>query len=149
MVRSYVIPKYSKTVDKAKAFLLYLADNYDQAVSNANSTTSPRSTTPRPWTGLPAWAKKLSDSPVLDDRSRTPANKLALLNTAVNWSTNVGHPGPANAAETEVFTTFVLPNMMAAAARGTPPKDAVAQATTQVQAIFAKWRKQGLVGGTS
>ena len=57
--------------------------------------------------------------------------------------------GPANAAESEVFNTFVLPNMMADVARGTSAKEAVGKAEVQVKAIFAKWRKQGLVGGES
>ena len=45
-------------------------------------------------------------------------DKLALLNDATKWSTNIGHPGPANTAEGEVFNTFVIPNMFARAARG-------------------------------
>jgi multiple sugar transport system substrate-binding protein len=61
----------------------------------------------------------------------------------------VGHPGPANPAIGEVFATFVLPNMMANAARGMEPATAIAQAETLVKVIFDKWRKKGLVGGTA
>jgi multiple sugar transport system substrate-binding protein len=49
-----------------------------------------------------------------------------------------------------VFDTFVLPKMMARAARGElSAKDAVDEAETEVKKIFAKWRAEGLVGGTS
>ena len=75
-------------------------------------------------------------------------DKLKGLKKAMDWSTNVGHPGPANPAIGEVFGTFVVPNMMANAARGMKPELAVAQAETLTKTIFDKWRKKGLVGGT-
>jgi multiple sugar transport system substrate-binding protein len=59
----------------------------------------------------------------------------------------MGHPGPANPAEGEVFATFVLPNMMANAARGMKAETAVEQAELLTKTIFAKWRQKGLVGG--
>jgi hypothetical protein len=61
----------------------------------------------------------------------------------------VGHPGPANPAIGEVFATFVLPNMMANVARGADPKTALAEAEALIKTIFEKWRKKGLVGGTT
>jgi spermidine/putrescine-binding protein len=142
VVRSYLIPKYAKNVDKAKAFLLNLVDHSKDVASNSELYDFPAFKNAAAWSDLPGW---LDDDPYQSQ----PANKLALLKTAEQWSTNVGHPGPANAAETEVFTTFVLPNMMADAARGMAPKAAVAKADAQVKAIFAKWRKQGLVGGSA
>jgi multiple sugar transport system substrate-binding protein len=107
---------------------------------NSNCTTS--ATWGAAWTDLPGWLDN-------DPFKSQPASKLSLLKTAQDWSTNVGHPGPANAAESEVFKTFVLPNMMADAARGMSATEAVAKAEAQVKAIFTKWRKQGLVGGSS
>ena len=59
----------------------------------------------------------------------------------------MGHPGPTNPAIGEVFSTFVLSNMMANAARGMKPELAVEQAELLAKSIFAKWRKKGLVGG--
>ncbi|HEY2982658.1 MAG TPA: YbhB/YbcL family Raf kinase inhibitor-like protein, partial [Jatrophihabitantaceae bacterium] len=92
---------------------------------------------------LPGWLQS-------DPFGSQPADKLALLADAQQWSTNVGHPGPANAAIGEIFNTNVLPTMMANAARGkTSPKDAVVSAHNQCEQIFAKWRKQGLVGGSA
>jgi len=73
--------------------------------------------------------------------------KLAVLKDAEKWSTNVGHPGPASPAVGEVFSTFIIPNMFAGAARGTKAETTVAQAEAQIKSIFKKWREKGLVGG--
>jgi len=142
VVRSYIIPTYVKNVDKAKQFLLYLADNSNAVAQNSKLYDFPAFKDSQAWQSLPGWLDN-------DPYGSQPANKLSLLKTAMDWSTNVGYPGPANAAESEVFNTFVLPNMMADAARGMTPQAAVAKADAQVKAIFTKWRKQGLVGGTS
>ena len=142
VVRSYLIPKFAKNVDKAKEFLLFMADHSNEVATNSQLYDFSAFKKGAVWSDLPGWL----DS---DPFKSQPANKLSLLKTAEKWSTNVGHPGPANAAESEVFNTFILPNMMADVTRGTPAKDAVAKAETQVKAIFAKWRKQGLVGGES
>ena len=49
----------------------------------------------------------------------------------------------------EVFGTFVIPNMMARAARGQQSaKDSVAQAEGEVKQIYSRWRERGLVGGS-
>jgi hypothetical protein len=142
VVRSYIVPKFAKNVDKAKAFLLYLADHSMEVAQNSKLYDFPAFTKGAAWTDLPGWLDN-------DPFKSQPASKLSLLKTAQEWSTNVGHPGPANAAESEVFNTFVLPNMMADAARGMSATEAVAKAEAQVKAIFTKWRKQGLVGGNS
>jgi multiple sugar transport system substrate-binding protein len=142
VVRSYILPKFSKNVDTAKQFLLFLADHSNDVTNNSKLYDFPAFKNAPAWTQLPGWLDN-------DPFKSQPANKLALLKDAQSWSTNVGHPGPASAAETEVFTTFVLPNMMADAARGMPAKEAVAKAEAQIKPIFAKWRKQGLVGGNA
>ena len=142
VVRSYIIPKYSKQVDTAKQFLLFLADHSADVTNNSRLYDFPAFRKAPAWSQLPGWL----DS---DPFKSQPANKLALLRDAESWSTNVGFPGPSNAAESEVFNTFVLPNMMAAAAKGTPAKEAVAKAEARVKPIFEKWRKQGLVGGNA
>ena len=82
-------------------------------------------------------------------RKLSEKGKLAVLKDAEKWSTNVGHPGPANPAEGEVFATFILPNMLANAARGMKAETAVEQAEFLVKRVFANWRKKGLVGGKS
>jgi maltose-binding protein MalE len=142
VVRSYIVPKYSKQVDTAKKFLLFLADHSNDVTHNSQLYDFPSFKNAPAWSQLPGWLDN-------DPFKSQPANKLALLKDAQSWSVNVGYPGPSNAAESEVFTTFVLPNMMADAARGTPAKEAVAKAEARIKPIFAKWRKQGLVGGNA
>ena len=49
----------------------------------------------------------------------------------------------------EVFDTFILPQMMARAARGEmSPRDAVVDAENRIRPIYQRWRERGLVGGT-
>ena len=48
-----------------------------------------------------------------------------------------------------MFGTFIIPNMMAKAARGElSAKEAVEDAEAQIKPIYEKWRAQGLVGGS-
>lgn len=136
----YVIPKHAKNPDAAKEFILHLLGNYADATNNSELYTFP---------AFPKTVPNLDDWLAKDPFGSTPANKLAFLKDAEKWSTNVGHPGPANAAVSEVFGTFVIPQMMAKAAQGKlSPKDAVTEAETQIKGIFTKWRDRGLVGGT-
>jgi ABC-type glycerol-3-phosphate transport system substrate-binding protein len=142
LVGVYIIPKFAKNPQAGKEFLLHLVENYKDATYNSELYNFPAfpSTVPD-LTKAGGWL----DS---DPFGSNPKDKLSLLKNAQDWSTNVGYPGPANAAEGEVFATFVLPQMMAKAAMGQlSAKDAVAQAETQINAIYKKWRDQGLIGG--
>ncbi|MBO8140663.1 MAG: twin-arginine translocation signal domain-containing protein [Firmicutes bacterium] len=77
-------------------------------------------------------------------------NKLERVEAAMDWALHVGWPGPANAAIDEVFNTFVIPVMFARVAQGIDrPEDALDEAARQIRSIFNKWRREGLVGGTS
>ncbi len=136
---NWIVPNHAQNVDAAKEFLLHYTANFEQA----------------------CYFSKLYDFPAYSDRvprldewltndpfGANPPDKLAVLKDSVSWSTNVGHRGPANTAIGEVFATFILPNMMAKAARGElSPKDAVAEAEAQIKPIFDKWRARGLIGG--
>ena len=155
-----IIPKYSKNVDSAKKFLLDLVANYDQAMYASELYNSPAfydthiPSGNRGYAAVPG-AKKMRDLQntwFSTDPFALPGEdkgKLALLKDAEKWSTNLGYPGPANPAEGEVFATFVVPNMLANAARGMPPEKAVEQATLLAKTIFASWRKKRLIGGKS
>lgn len=135
----YVIPKHAKNPDAAKEFILHLMANYSQATNNSELYTFPAF--PRTVPQLDGWLEN-------DPFGSQPANKLAFLKDAEKWSTTIGHPGPANAAIGEVFDTFILPKMMARAARGElSPRDAVIDAENQIRPIFGRWRERGLVGG--
>jgi ABC-type glycerol-3-phosphate transport system substrate-binding protein len=135
----YVVPNHAKNPDAAKEFILHLLDNYTDATNNTELYTFP---------AFPDTVEELNGWLDRDPYGSQPDNKLALLKDAVSWSTNVGHPGPASAAVGEVFGTFVLPQMMAKAATGQlSPAAAVQEAEGRIKAIYAKWRKDGLVGG--
>jgi ABC-type glycerol-3-phosphate transport system substrate-binding protein len=135
---NWIIPTYAANPDAAKEFLLHYTDNLD----------------------VVAWESRLYDFPAYSDvvpelgdwlgtdpYGAQPPDKLALLENAVEWSTNIGYPGPANTAEGEVFATFIIPNMFARAARGeVTPQQAVAEAEAQIRPIFDNWRARGLIG---
>ena len=139
---NYMIPAHAEFSDTAREFLLYLVGNYAQAVNESELYH------------FPAWASTTPDllaegGPLDNDPfGSQPANKLNVLKGAESWTTNNGHPGPTNAVLGDVFAQFVLPTMMAKAARGdASPADAVAEADAQVRQIFETWAARGLVGG--
>ena len=141
-VFNYQIPSYSKNADTAREFLLYLCANYDQASDQSK------------FYNFPAFANLspdlLKDGGWLDNDpyGSQPADKLAVLKTANDWTVNLGWPGPANAAVGEVFALPIIPNMMARAAQGQQSaQESVAQAEKEINEIFEKWRGEGLMGG--
>jgi maltose-binding protein MalE len=136
---NWIVPKHAANKDAAKEFLLHYTANFSSATWHSKLYD------------FPAWAERV---PQLDGWLQNdpygakPANKLAFLGEATQWSTNIGYPGPSNTAIGEVFGTFIIPTMFARAARGElNPKQAVAQAEAQIKPIFEKWRARGLVGG--
>jgi multiple sugar transport system substrate-binding protein len=135
----YVIPQHARNPEAAKEFILHLTANYAQATNNSELYTFP---------AFPQTVPQLNTWLDNDPFGSQPANKLAFLKDAEDWSTTIGHPGPANAAIGEVFDTFILPKMMARAARGElSARDAVIDAENQIRPIFQRWRERGLVGG--
>ena len=107
-----------------------------------------------------AWHSKLYDFPAFPERvpdlegwldndpfGSVPANKLSVLKNSLDWSTNIGHPGPANPAVGQIFGESIIPVMFAEAAQGNKtPQEAVADAESQINDIFDDWRGRGLVG---
>jgi ABC-type glycerol-3-phosphate transport system substrate-binding protein len=136
---NWIVPAHATNADAAKEFLLHYTANLSPAAYNSKLYDFP---------AFPSLVPELEEWLANDPFGATPADKLAVLSNAVEWSTNIGHPGPANTAMGEVFGTFVIPNMFAKAARGQlTPGQAVAEAEGQMNAIFEKWRARGLVGG--
>jgi hypothetical protein len=136
---NWIVPKHAANPDAAKEFLLHYTANF-AAATYASKLYD-----------FSAW-DKLTPNRVAwlaaDPFGAKPQDKLKFLADAIKWSTNIGHPGPANTAEGEVFSTFIIPNMFARCARGgASAKQAVADAEAQISPIFAKWRANGLVGG--
>jgi multiple sugar transport system substrate-binding protein len=78
--------------------------------------------------------------------SHKPAGKYNVLGDVLDWATNVGYPGYANAAIDEIFNTWVINTMFAKAATGVmSPQDAVSEAHKKCEQIFMKWRNKKLV----
>src|SRR5262249_45064015 len=64
------------------------------------------------------------------------------LADAEKWSAYPGYPGYWTPAIGETFTTYVIPNMFARAARGEQsPEDAAKQAEAEMKRIFARWAR--------
>ncbi len=150
----WVVWRFAQAPDLAKEFLLHLMGNAREAVMASRLYNFPSrwgavaektvAMAQKPAAGR-AWMK----SPVYRDPfGSLPPDKLKILYDSEPWSTNVGHPGPANPAEGEIFDTYVITDMFAKAATGQlTPKQAVEEADRRVKDIFNKWRKAGLVGG--
>lgn len=139
----YIIPNYVEgpELEAAKAFLLHLTANYNQAVFNSELYNFPafESTAPQ----LFEEGGWLDNDPF----GSRPPDKLKVLATAKDWVTYLGWPGPSNPAVAEIYATNVIPTMMGQAALGElTPEEAVAEAEMQINDIFDKWRERGLVG---
>jgi multiple sugar transport system substrate-binding protein len=135
---NWIVPSHAGNPDAAKEFLLHYTANFAQATYSSKLYD------------FPAWdplVPQLEGWLAADPFGSKPADKLAFLAKAKDWSTNIGHPGPSNTAIGEVFGTFLIPNMYARAARGEmTPQQSVAAAEQQIKGIFDKWRARGLVG---
>ncbi|MEV0286734.1 MULTISPECIES: extracellular solute-binding protein [unclassified Kribbella] len=136
---NWIVPSHARNVDAAKEFLLHYTANWPSATYHSKLYDLP---------AFPKLVPQLNSWLDNDPFGAKPADKLSVLKNAIEWSTNIGYPGPANTAEGEVFATFVIPNMFAKAARGElSPEQAVTDAERQIKPIFDKWRQRGLVGG--
>jgi multiple sugar transport system substrate-binding protein len=154
VMSGYVIWKFSKNQDVAKEFLVALVDASREAMMGSKLYNFPSFYGAAADPGTPmnkkqesgaAWISKQCNN---DPFGSAPANKLALLASALPWSTNLGHPGFANPAEGEIFDTYVITDMFAKAATGAlSPKDAMVEASTRCKQIFDKWRAKKMVGG--
>ena len=60
--------------------------------------------------------------------------------------TNLGYPGYANAAEDEIFSSWLISKMFAETAKGRmTPEEALNAAHGEIRRIFQKWRDRGVV----
>jgi multiple sugar transport system substrate-binding protein len=152
----YVVWKFAHNPDAAKRFLLDLIDHARDAVLASKLYNFPSflgavaegggPVTDRAAAGQ-RWLEKQTEQ---DPFGSKPPSKLRPIASATEWATNIGHPGPANPAEGEIFDTFVLPTMFANVVTGRmTAKEALDDASGQVKRIFEKWRQKGLVAGGS
>ena len=139
---NYIVPTKARNPDAAKEFLLHLVDNFALATYHSKLYDFPS------WTSL---APKLGDWLAEDPFGSDPSDKLAFLGgveTAAEWSTSIGHPGPSSPAIGEILGTYAIPNMFARAVRGNlSPEQSVQRTHRECERIFANWRERGLIGG--
>jgi multiple sugar transport system substrate-binding protein len=76
-----------------------------------------------------------------------PKGKYTILTTiAERYTTNPGFPGNTTPVMDEIFNTFLIPQMFAQVAQGKQtPADAVSDFARKANALYRKWRGQGLV----
>ncbi|MDQ3734292.1 MAG: hypothetical protein M3400_09905, partial [Actinomycetota bacterium] len=136
---NWIVPEHAANPDAAKEFLLHYTENFASATYHSQLYD------------FPAWADRVPqlDAWLADDPfGSEPSDKLAFLSNAIDWSTNIGHPGPSNTAIGEIFATYTIPTMYARAARGEmSPEESVEVAEREIKSVFDKWRSEGLVGG--
>jgi len=141
VILAYMIWKFTPEDRKklAKQFLVDFINNWGPAFKNAELYEFPS------FVGsVPDLKQQVLNDPVAVKLGQP--NKYKPVATATQWSTNVGHPGFANAAEAEVFDTFIIPQMFALAATDRmSAEDAVKWAEDQMRPVFAKWKGRGLM----
>jgi multiple sugar transport system substrate-binding protein len=136
VMQCYVVWKFAENKEGAKKFLVDYTTDFRQAFVAGEYYDFP--CFPRTVPDL----KKL----IANDPKAHPADKYKVLDDVLNWATNVGYPGYANAAIDEIFGTWVLNVMFAKAASGAEtPEAALKEADTACKRIFAKWKEKGLV----
>jgi multiple sugar transport system substrate-binding protein len=127
---SYIIWKFARNQDAAKEFLRYYAENWVEGFKASTGYNHPifANAVPEPMPFLS------------NDPSSHPPDKLEILQTANEWHAAYGYPGPAGPPADEAVNTFVIPDMMAAAATDKmTPEEAVAWADKQIHGIYKKW----------
>jgi multiple sugar transport system substrate-binding protein len=136
VMQCYVVWKFAENIEGAKKFLIDYTTDFRQAYVAGE------------FYDFPCWPKTVPDASKLlaNDPKAHPVDKYKVLDDALNWATNVGYPGYANAAIDEIYGTWVLNVMFAKAASGAAaPEDALKEADAQCRRIFAKWKEKGMV----
>jgi multiple sugar transport system substrate-binding protein len=132
----YVIWKFAENIEGAKKFLIDYVSSFKTAFLASE------------YYNFPCFAKTVPDLKelVAHDKKAQPPDKYKVLEDVLDWATNVGFPGYANAAISEIFSTWVISTMFGRAASGhLSPEDALKAADNRVQAVFKKWRAKGVV----
>jgi multiple sugar transport system substrate-binding protein len=132
----YVIWKFAENKEGAKKFLVDYVGDFHRAFEASE------------FYNFPCWPKQVSDLPKMlaNDKKGKPAGKYEVLADALDWATNVGYPGYANAAIDEVFSTWVINTMFAQASTGAAsPEDAVKEAEAKCKQIWSKWKERKLL----
>jgi multiple sugar transport system substrate-binding protein len=132
----YVVWNFAENIDGAKQFLIDYTVNFKQAFLASQ------------FYNFPCFSSTVADLKTIiahDDRAHPP-DKYRVLDDVLNWATNVGYPGYANAAIDEIFSRWILNLMFAKAASGAlSPEDALKEADVACRQIFDKWKERKLI----
>jgi multiple sugar transport system substrate-binding protein len=128
----YVIWKFAKNKAGAQKYLADMAINYQQHFTNSKFYNFP---------SFPGAVKNIQRQLAAD--THKPRGKYTILGKiAQRYTHNVGYPGYSNAAVSEIFNTYLIPQMFAEVAQDkTSAADAARSAQRQFQTIFDKWKK--------
>jgi multiple sugar transport system substrate-binding protein len=132
----YVIWKFAENIGGAKKFLVDYVANFRQAFTNGE------------FYDFPCFQRTVPDLQKLigKDSKAKPPNKYEVLGDVLNWATNIGYPGYANAAIDEIYQKWIINVMFAKAAQGVlSPEDAVKEAEAECKRIWEKWRERKLM----
>jgi multiple sugar transport system substrate-binding protein len=132
VMNCYVIWKFAENIDGAKQFLVDLVDDFPSVFRRSE------------FYNFPCYPSTVPDlaGELAKDAAADPKGKYSVLANVLDWATNVGYPGYANAATDEVFTTFVVPTMFARVARDETTAEAAASAAQkEIERIFSKWNR--------
>ncbi len=136
VMQCYVVWKFAENIEGAQKFLIDYTTDFRQAFVAGE------------FYDFPCFPKTVPDLSKLiaNDPKAHPADKYKVLDDVLNWATNVGYPGYANAAIDEIFGTWVLNVMFAKAASGSStPEEALKEGDAACKRIFGKWKDKGLV----
>jgi multiple sugar transport system substrate-binding protein len=136
VMQCYVVWKFAENIEGAKKFLIDYTNDFRKAFVAGE------------FYDFPCFAKTVPDLQQLiaHDPKAHPPDKYKVLDDVLDWATNVGYPGYANAAIDEIFGTWVVNVMFAKAASGSAtPEEALSEAEAACKRIFAKWKERGLV----
>ena len=132
----YVIWKFAANIEGAKKFLVDYVGNFQQGFDASQFYNFPC---------FPKQVPKLKEQLAGDVKGK-PGGKYSVLADALDWATNVGYPGYANAAIGEIFSTWVVNTMFAQASTGAmSPEDSVKEAEAKCKKIYQKWKERKLL----
>jgi multiple sugar transport system substrate-binding protein len=131
----YVIWKFGKNKEAAKKYLVDQQLAYRGHFLNSQYYNFPA------WIGAIRGGFKRIHTVAATDQHKPKGKYTVLTTIAEKYTTNVGHPGFANAAIDEAFNTFLIPQMFANVAQGKQTAEDAARATqAQYVKLFAKWK---------
>jgi multiple sugar transport system substrate-binding protein len=132
----YSIWRFSKNVEIAQRFLADLCAGYRQATLASSLFNFP---------SFPgAFPTKEIYQAAAADTAHPRGNASLLTSVATRYTRNLGYPGYANAAVTEVMDRHLIPQMFAQASRGKlSPAESVRSTAKQMKEIWARWKAAG------